>query len=131
MIASGAIGTLDEDLARIDRKRAKKGSNDEWKNPHDPDAQVTEMKDGRTHLAHKAEHAVDLTVGFRPREVQFDAAGGRGLLHLGVARECDRFHIEPALLEKALLHADVERHERKRLRNRLADANLLGLCRSF
>jgi hypothetical protein len=44
-------------------KRNKKGSNDDWKNPHDPDAQITKMKDGRTHLAHKAEHAVDLETG--------------------------------------------------------------------
>jgi hypothetical protein len=50
-------------LARIDRKRKKKGSNDDWKHPHDPDAKITKMKDGRTHLAHKAEHAVDLETG--------------------------------------------------------------------
>lgn len=52
-----------EDLARLDKKRPKKGSNQEWKNPHDPDAKITKMKDGRTHLAHKAEHAVDLETG--------------------------------------------------------------------
>jgi transposase len=52
-----------EELARLDRKRKKKGSNQEWKNPHDPDARITKMKDGRTHLAHKAEHAVDLDTG--------------------------------------------------------------------
>jgi transposase len=51
------------DLARIDRKRKKKGSNDDWTHPHDPDAKITKMKDGRTHLAHKAEHAVDLETG--------------------------------------------------------------------
>jgi transposase len=51
------------DLARLDRKRAKKGSNDDWTHPHDPDARITQMKDGRTHLAHKAEHAVDLETG--------------------------------------------------------------------
>jgi len=50
-------------LARVDRKRKGKGSNDDWKHPHDPDAKVTKMKDGRTHLAHKAEHAVDLEAG--------------------------------------------------------------------
>ena len=38
-------------------------SNVEWTHPHDPDARVTKMKDGRTHLAHKAEHAVDLESG--------------------------------------------------------------------
>jgi len=51
------------DLARIDRTRKKKGSNDDWTHPHDPDAKITKMKDGRTHLAHKAEHAVDLDTG--------------------------------------------------------------------
>ncbi len=49
-----------EDLAKLDRKRQKKGSNEDWQNPNDPDAKITKMKDGRTHLAHKAEHAVDL-----------------------------------------------------------------------
>ena len=52
-----------EDLARLDRQREKKGSNQEWVNPHDPDARITKMKDGRTHLAHKAEHAVDMETG--------------------------------------------------------------------
>jgi transposase len=47
----------------LDRKRPKKGSNDDWTYPHDPDARITKMKDGRTHLAHKAEHAVDLKTG--------------------------------------------------------------------
>jgi transposase len=61
--ASG-IGTPSRaDLARIDRKRKKKGSNDDWTHPHDPDAKITKMKDGRTHLAHKAEHAIDLETG--------------------------------------------------------------------
>ena len=52
-----------EELARMDRKRKKKGSNEEWRSPADPDARITKMKDGRTHLAHKAEHAVDLSSG--------------------------------------------------------------------
>ena len=52
-----------EDLARLDRKRKKKGSNKDWKHPHDEDARIAKMKDGRTHLAHKAEHAVDLETG--------------------------------------------------------------------
>ena len=51
------------DLARFDRKRKKKTSNKEWTHPHDPDAKVAKMKDGRTHMAHKAEHAVDLETG--------------------------------------------------------------------
>ena len=43
--------------------RPKKGRNTDWRHPHDPDARITKMKDGRTHLAHKAEHAVDLESG--------------------------------------------------------------------
>jgi len=50
-------------LARLDRKRKKKGNNQDWRHPHDPDAHITKMKDGRTHLAYKAEHAVDLASG--------------------------------------------------------------------
>jgi hypothetical protein len=61
--ASGIGTPTRADLARIDRKRKKKGSNDEWRHPHDPDAKITKMKDGRTHLAHKAEHAIDLETG--------------------------------------------------------------------
>jgi len=53
----------DEDLRRADRKRKKKASNEEWRNPHDPDAEVTKMKDGSTHFAYKAEQAVDLDTG--------------------------------------------------------------------
>jgi len=61
--ASGIRTPTRAALARLDRKRKKKGSNDEWTHPHDPDARITKMKDGRTHLAHKAEHAVDLDTG--------------------------------------------------------------------
>jgi transposase len=60
---SGIKTPTREALARLDRKRKKKTSNKEWTHPHDPDAKVTKMKDGRTHLAHKAEHAVDLETG--------------------------------------------------------------------
>src|SRR5260221_7465895 len=60
---SGIETPTPEQLAKLDRKRAKKGSNDDWTHPHDPDARITKMKDGRTHLAHKAEHAVDLETG--------------------------------------------------------------------
>src|SRR5271165_5212533 len=61
--ASGMETPTREDLARLDRKRKKRTSNKEWMSPADPDARVTKMKDGRTHLAHKAEHAVDLDTG--------------------------------------------------------------------
>ena len=61
--ASGVATPTRAELARLDRKRPKKGSNDDWTHPQDPDAKITKMKDGRTRLAHKAEHAVDLETG--------------------------------------------------------------------
>ena len=61
--AAGIENPTREELARLDRKRKKKGTNEEWKSPVDADARIAKMKDGRTHLAHKAEHAVDLSSG--------------------------------------------------------------------
>ena len=61
--ASGIATPTRAELARFDRTRKKKGSNDDWTHPHDPDAKITKMKDGRTHLAHTAEQAVDLETG--------------------------------------------------------------------
>jgi transposase len=60
---SGIATPTREDMARLDRKRKKKGSNQEWVSPSDPDAGITKMKDGTTHLAYKAEHAVDMETG--------------------------------------------------------------------
>ena len=74
--ASGVETPTRADLARFDRKRRKKTSTKEWKNPHDPDAKITKMKDGRTRLAHKAEEAVDLeTVAVVAVTVQGAEAG--------------------------------------------------------
>jgi transposase len=61
--ASGIETPTREDLVRLDRKRKKRSSNKEWKSPADGDARIAKMKDGRKHLAHKAEHAVDLDTG--------------------------------------------------------------------
>jgi len=61
--AEGIENPTREQRARMDRKRKKKASNRDWKSPSDPDARIAKMKDGRTHLAHKAEHAVDLSSG--------------------------------------------------------------------
>jgi len=61
--ASGIETPTRETLARLDRTRKKKTSNTDWTHPQDPEAKVTKMKDRRTHLAHKAEHAVDLETG--------------------------------------------------------------------
>ena len=61
--ASGIETPTREDLVRLDRKRKKRTSNKEWKSPGDEDARIAKMKDGSTHLAHKAEHAVDMDTG--------------------------------------------------------------------
>lgn len=61
--ASGIETPTRQDRAAIDRKRPKKGSNTDWMHPQEPEAQIVKMKDGRTHLAHKAEHAVDMDTG--------------------------------------------------------------------
>ena len=61
--ASGIKTPTREVLARFDRKRKKRTSNKDWRSPSDPDAKVAKMKDGRTHVAHKAEHAIDLESG--------------------------------------------------------------------
>lgn len=57
----GEESTKDDDLRRFDKRRKKKKvSNDDWGSPSDPDSRIARMKDGTTHLAYKAEHAVDL-----------------------------------------------------------------------
>src|ERR1700723_3236124 len=50
-------------LLRMDRKRKKKSSNEDWKSPSDEEAEITKLKDGRTALAYKAENAVDMETG--------------------------------------------------------------------
>ena len=74
--ASGLSTPTRAELARFDRTRKKKGSNDDWTHPHDPDAKITKMKDGRTHLAHTAEHAVDLETGAIVGVTVQDASAG-------------------------------------------------------
>lgn len=61
--AEGIEEPTREDIARIDRERPKKGSNEIWVNPHEPDAQITKMKANSTDMAHKVEHAVDMETG--------------------------------------------------------------------
>lgn len=61
--AAGIEEPTREDLARIDRTRKKKGSNEVWVNPHEPDAHISKMKDGGTDMAHKLEQAVDMETG--------------------------------------------------------------------
>jgi hypothetical protein len=62
--ASGIATPTAEDLIRLDRNRKGKTlSNADWQSPTDPDAKIAKLKDGRTHLAYKPEHAMDLDTG--------------------------------------------------------------------
>ncbi len=56
----GVENPSDDDARRLDRKRKKSVSNEDWESKTDPDSRIAKMKDGRTHLAYKAEHVVDL-----------------------------------------------------------------------
>jgi hypothetical protein len=61
---SGIETPTAEDLIRLDRRRkGKRLSNADWTSPTDPEARIAKLKDGRTHLAYKPEHAVDLDTG--------------------------------------------------------------------
>lgn len=63
-VESGIETPTAEDLIRLDRQRKGKTlSNADWQSPTDPDAKIAKLKDGRTHLAYKPEHAVDLDSG--------------------------------------------------------------------
>ena len=60
MAEEGIEDPTDEDIRKFDRKRKKRVSNQEWMSPNDADARIAKMKDGRTHLAYKTEHAIDV-----------------------------------------------------------------------
>jgi len=56
----GVAAQTDEDARRLDRRRKKRVSDADWQSGSDPESRITKMKDGRTHLAYKAEHVIDL-----------------------------------------------------------------------
>ena len=86
--ASGIETPTRAELARFDRSRKdRKTSNKEWQSPQDTDAKISKMKDGRTHLAHKAEHGIDLETG---AILSVDGAGGvGGLIRTTLASDAD------------------------------------------
>lgn len=61
--AAGVQSPTAEQRRQMDKKRKKKMSNKEWENPHDPEAKIIKLKDGRTHFGYKDEHTVDLDTG--------------------------------------------------------------------
>jgi transposase len=97
--ASGIETPTREELARLDRKRKKRTSNKEWKSPVDVDARIAKMKDGRTHLAHKAEHAVDLD------------SGAVVAVTLQAADKGDTATMDKTLIEAGIAVAELAVHE--------------------
>ena len=110
-----------EDLARFDRKRKGKTlSNADWKSPTDPDARITKMKDGTTHLAYKPEHAVDLDTGVVVAAPIHPADEGDTTTlspTLGAAaRNLDAVGLAPSEEEPCVVVADKGYHSREQLK---------------
>ncbi len=88
---SGIETPTADDLVRLDRNRkGKKLSNADWESPTDPDARIAKMKDGRTHLAYKPEHAMDLDTGAMIAAELHAADQGDTTTHAGHSGECCR-----------------------------------------
>src|ERR1700674_5621110 len=113
--ASGIATPTREDLVRLDRKRKKRTSNKEWKSPVDGDARIAKMKDGRTHLAHKAEHAVDLDTG------AVVAATLQG------ADQGDTKTLDETLSEAGMAAGELIKHEAKQRPEQKPKMNLQGV----
>jgi len=87
MAEEGIDDPTDEDIRKFDKKRKKKVSNRDWMSPNDADARIAKMKDGRTHLAYKTEHAID---------VQSDLVLAAGVYH---ADEADTATLSQTLIQ--------------------------------
>jgi len=107
--AEGIEHPTEEDLRRLDRGRKnKKVSNQQWESRTDPDSRIAKMKDGRTHLAYKAEHAVDLeseaivatTVTFADKADPQSAPVTLSLAEANLVLAGSETEIEEAVLDK-------------------------------
>jgi transposase len=110
-----------DDLIRLDRARkGKKLSNTEWESPTDPDARIAKLKDGRTRLAHKPEHAVDLDTGaVVAAEMHAADRGDTATLPdtlASAARHLDAVEAAPGTEAPAELVADKGYHSRETLK---------------
>src|ERR1700723_3005919 len=113
--ASGINTPTREDLVRLDRKRKKRTSNKEWESPADGDARIAKMKDGGTHLAPKAEHAVDLDTG------------AVGAATLQGADQGDTKTLDETLSEAGMAVAELIKHEAKQRPEQKPKMNLQGV----
>jgi transposase len=139
---SGIATPTADDLVRLDRKRkGKRLSNAEWTSPTDPEARIAKLKDGRTRLAYKPEHAVDLDTGaivaaeVHPAD-QGDTATLPGTLEAAEANLA-AVGAEPTPEDPAELVADKGYHSREGLkdledgawRSRIAERKAAGVHR--
>ena len=120
-VESGIVTPTTEDLIRLDRgRKGKTLSNAEWESAIDPDARIAKLKDGRTHLAYKPEHAVDLDSGaivaveVHPTD-QGDTTTMPGTLATA-AKELAAVEAAPTTDNPAALVADKGYHSREALR---------------
>jgi transposase len=107
--AEGIESPTEVDLRRLDRSRTdKKVSNEQWESPVDPDSRIAKMKDGRTHLAYKAEHAVNVTseaivattVTFADKSDPQSAPATLSLAEANLVLACSETEIEEAVMDK-------------------------------
>ena len=95
--AAGMENPTREQMARLDRKRKKKGSNQEWISPSDPDARITKMKDGRTHSVLHCHSCFCFIGRMFARIIQFFDASGT----IDPGPPCDTFRCSgPELTER-------------------------------
>jgi transposase len=122
---SGIATPTADQLRQLDRTRkGKRVSNADWVSPTDPEARITRLKDGRTRLAYKPEHAVDLDTGaILAAEVHAGDAGDTQTLEAtleGAAANLEALDLAPARDDPAEVVADKGYHARDVLK-RLAD----------
>ncbi len=139
---SGITTPTADDLVRLDRKReGKRLSNADWTSPSDPEARITRLKDGRTHLAYKPEHAVDLdTAAIVAAEIHPADQGDTATLPDTLqAAEANLATVDaaPHPSDPAELVADKGYHARDRLKeledsawkSRIAEKKVAGVSR--
>jgi len=110
-----------DDLIRLDRARkGKKLSNEEWTSKTDPEAKIAKLKDGRTHLAYKPEHAVDLDTGIIVAAALHPADEGNTTTLEGTLtaaqKNLARVSVAPTKQEPSELVADKGYHSRALLK---------------
>src|SRR4051794_35953162 len=139
---SGSATPTADDLVRLDRKRkGKRLSNAEWASPSDPEAKIAKLKDGRTHLAYKPEHAVDLdTAAIVAAEIHLADGGDTATLPETLqAAEANLAAVDaaPSAQDPAELVADKGYHSRDGLKevedgawkSRIAEKQVPGVSR--